>query len=130
MSPCAFFSTENPRGTVLISPKQLLNIIHRREFRNSEFRKKTKTNKRNRNLHDENNMILTQTGFHRKKCSKRVHIKTRQTCNSFSLLSFQEDCLLFFALFYYSLLYLKGGYATPVTPPPLPCRSANEISCV
>ena len=35
------------------------------------------------------------------------HIKTRQTCNSFSLLPFQKDCLLFFALFYYSLLFLK-----------------------
>ena len=34
--------------------------------------------------------------------STRVHIKTRQTCNSFSLLLFQEDCLLFFALFYNS----------------------------
>ena len=41
--------------------------------------------------------------------STRVHIKTRQTCNSFSLLPFQEDCLLFFffALFYYSLIFLK-----------------------
>ena len=37
----------------------------------------------------------------------REHIKTRQTCNSFSLLPFQKDCLLFFALFYYSLLFLK-----------------------
>ena len=35
--------------------------------------------------------------------STRVHIKTRQTCKSFSLLPFQEDCLLFFALFYYSI---------------------------
>ena len=26
----------------------------------------------------------------------RVQIKTRQRCNSFSLLPFQEDCLLFF----------------------------------
>ena len=48
----------------------------------------------------------------------RVHIKTRQTCNSFSLLPFQEDCLQFFALFYYSLLFSKGeGGATPVTAP-------------
>ena len=39
--------------------------------------------------------------------STRVHIKTRQTCNSFSLLPFQEDCLLFFALFYYSLLFFE-----------------------
>ena len=31
--------------------------------------------------------------------STRVHIKTRQKCYSFSLLPFQEDCLLFFALF-------------------------------
>ena len=58
--------------------------------------------------------------------SKRVYIKTRQTCNSFSLLPFQEDCLLFFfALFYYFLLFLKfekgGGVATPVPPldPPM-----------
>ena len=54
--------------------------------------------------------------------STRVHIKTRKTCNSFSLLPFQEDCLLIFALFYYSLLFLKferGGGATPYTPPPL-----------
>ena len=29
----------------------------------------------------------------------RVHVKTRHTCNSFSFLPFQEDCLLFFALF-------------------------------
>ena len=33
--------------------------------------------------------------------------KTRQTCNPFSLLPFQEDCLLFFALFYHSFLFLK-----------------------
>ena len=53
--------------------------------------------------------------------SSRVHIKTRQTCNSFSLLPFQEDCLLFFALFYYTLLFLKfekgGGGCNP--PPTL-----------
>ena len=58
--------------------------------------------------------------------STHVHIKTRQTCNSFSLLPFQEDCLLFFALVYYSLLFLKfegGGGATPVTP----SRSANDV---
>ena len=49
--------------------------------------------------------------------------KTRQTCNSFSPLPFQQDCLLIFALFYYSLLFLKleiggggGGAATPVFP--------------
>ena len=50
----------------------------------------------------------------------RVHIKSRQTCNSFSLLPFQENCHLFFALFYYSFLFLKfeRGVATPVTPPP------------
>ena len=53
--------------------------------------------------------------------------KTRQTCNSFSLLPFQENCLLFFALFYYSLLFLKfeRGVATPVFPPP--SRSANDM---
>ena len=52
--------------------------------------------------------------------STRVRIKTSQTCNSFSLLPFQGDCLLFFALFYYSILFLKfeRGIATPVTPPP------------
>ena len=53
--------------------------------------------------------------------STRVHIKTRQTCNSFSLLPFQEDCLLFFALFYYSLLFSKfdrGGGCNPCNPPP------------
>ena len=51
--------------------------------------------------------------------STRVHIKTRQTCNSFSLLPFQEDCIVFFALFNYSLLFLKfeRGGATPITPP-------------
>ena len=50
--------------------------------------------------------------------STLVHIKTRQTCNSFSLLPFEEDCLLFFALFYYSLLFLKfeRGVATPIIP--------------
>ena len=32
--------------------------------------------------------------------STRVYIKTRQRCNSFSLLPFQEDYLLFFALFF------------------------------
>ena len=45
--------------------------------------------------------------------STRVHIKTRQTCKSFSLLPFQEDCLLFFALFYYSLLLLKFERGQP-----------------
>ena len=57
---------------------------------------------------------------------KHVPIKTRQICNSFSLLLFQEDCLLFFALCYYSLLFLKfetEGGATPVNP----SRSANSI---
>ena len=53
--------------------------------------------------------------------SARVHIKTRQTCNSFSLLPFQKDFLLFFALFYYSLLFLKnekgGGGCNPSNPP-------------
>ena len=48
--------------------------------------------------------------------STRVHIKSRQTCNSFSLLPFQEGCLLFFVLFYYSLLFFKlerGGGCNP-----------------
>ena len=54
--------------------------------------------------------------------SSRVHIKTRQTCNSFSLLPFQEDCLLFLflsSLFYYSPLFLeiwKEG-CNPRNPP-------------
>ena len=67
--------------------------------------------------------------------STRVHIKTRQTCNSFSLLPFQEDCLLFFALFYYSLLFLfeRGGCNSrnplPLYPP-MYSRSVPEcISC-
>ena len=56
--------------------------------------------------------------------STHIHIKTRRTCNSFSLLTFQEDCLLFFALFDYSLLLLKGrGGCNPRNPP---SRSANE----
>ena len=53
--------------------------------------------------------------------SMHVHIKTRQTYNSFSLLPFQEDCLLFFALLYYSLLFLKferGRGCHPRNPPP------------
>ena len=53
--------------------------------------------------------------------STRVHIKTRQTCNTFSHLPFQKDCLLFFALFYHSLLFLKferGGLQPPYPPPP------------
>ena len=55
--------------------------------------------------------------------STRVHIKTRRTCNSFSL-PFQED-FFYFLLFYYSLLFLKfwrGGGATPRNPL---SRSAN-----
>ena len=46
--------------------------------------------------------------------------KTRQNCNSLSLLPFQENCLLFFALFN-SLLFLKferGGGCNPRIPPP------------
>ena len=51
--------------------------------------------------------------------STREHIKTRQTCNSFSLLPFQEDCLLFFALYYryYSLLFLKFERGGGLQPP-------------
>ena len=51
--------------------------------------------------------------------STSKHIKTKQTCNSFSRLPFQEDCHLFFALFYYPILFLKfeRGGANPVTPP-------------
>ena len=52
----------------------------------------------------------------------RVHIKTRQTCKSFCLLPFQEDCLLFLALFYYSLLIFEiwkgGGGCNARNPPP------------
>ena len=68
-------------------------------------------------------------GVEEEKCllihvSTHVHIKTTQTYNSFSLLTFQEDCLLFFALFDYSLLLLKGrGGCNPRNPP---SRSANE----
>ena len=49
--------------------------------------------------------------------STRVHIKTRQTCNSFSLLPFQVECPLFFALFYYSLLFLKFERGEGLQPP-------------
>ena len=82
------------------------------------------------------NFLKGRGGLRRKilkeKCllihvSTRVHIETRQSCNSFSLLPFQEDCLLFVAFFYYFLLFLKferGGVATPVTPP---SRSANGM---
>ena len=51
--------------------------------------------------------------------STHVHIKTRQTCNYFSLLPFQGDCLLFFALFYYSLLFLKFERGLQPRNPPL-----------
>ena len=56
----------------------------------------------------------------KRKILKEKCLLIHVTCNSFSLLLFQEYCLLFFALFYYSLLYLKfeRGGATPVTPPP------------
>ena len=63
--------------------------------------------------------------------------KTRQNCNSLSLLPFQENCLLFFALFY-SLLFLKfergGGVQPPYYPlpldPPMTCTfvPANPFS--
>ena len=50
--------------------------------------------------------------------STRVHLKTRQTCNSFSLFSFPEDCLIYF-LFCFNTFFEKGrGGAIPVTPPP------------
>ena len=59
----------------------------------------------------------------KKKCllihmSMREHIKTRQTCNSFSLLPFQDDCLLFFCFVLLLSLFFKfeRGVATPVTP--------------
>ena len=61
--------------------------------------------------------------------STRVHINTRQTCNSFPLFLFQEDCLLIFALFYYSLfMKFERGVATPVSPPTT--RTANGMSIV
>ena len=41
-------------------------------------------------------LLITRT------CIKACTHKTRQTCNAFSFLPIQEDCLLFFALFYYS----------------------------
>ena len=50
-----------------------------------------------------------------------IHVKTRQTCNSFSLLPFQEDFLLFITLFHF--WNLKGGFY----PPPPPSRSANAL---
>ena len=37
--------------------------------------------------------------------STRVHIKFRQTCNSFSLLPFQEDCLLFCFILLLSFIF-------------------------
>ena len=49
-----------------------------------------------------------------------THIRTRQTCNSFSFFLFMRIvfyCLLCLITLFY-LWYLKGG-ATPVTPPPL-----------
>ena len=52
--------------------------------------------------------------------------KTRQTCNSFSLLPFQEDCLLFFASFIFEIWKGGGGVATPVTP--LSIRQWNIIN--
>ena len=62
--------------------------------------------------------------FLKEKCllihvSTRVNIKTRQMFNSFSLLPFQEDCLLFFSLllsFIFEILK-GGGVATLVIPP-------------
>ena len=55
--------------------------------------------------------------------SSRVHIKTTQTCNSFSLLHFQENCLLFFCIvLLHSFIYdiwkeEGGGVATPIPRP-------------
>ena len=57
-----------------------------------------------------------------KHVSTSVHIKTRQTCNSFSLLPFQEDCLLFFCfdllLSFIFEIQRGGGGSTPSPPPP------------
>ena len=57
--------------------------------------------------------------------------KTIQTCNFSPHFPFQEDCLLFFALFSYSLLFLKfeggGGMCNPRNPP---SRSANDVYCI
>ena len=64
---------------------------------------------------------VEEENFGRKMFVDTRIISTRQTCNSFSLLPFQEDCLLFFALFYYSLLFFKfeRGGCNPRNPPPL-----------
>ena len=65
--------------------------------------------------------------------STRVHIKPGQICNSFSLLPFQEDCLLFL-LYFITLFYfwnLKGmGGATPITHPLDPPMSLSCLSCI
>ena len=64
--------------------------------------------------------------------STRVHIKTRQTYNSFSLLPFQEDCLLFCTLFYYSLFVLKFemGGCNPRNPPLDPPMYFTSKRCI
>ena len=54
--------------------------------------------------------------------STHVLIKTRQTCNSFFLLPFQEDCLFnFFFVLLLSFIFeiRKGGGCDPRNPPPL-----------
>ena len=57
--------------------------------------------------------------------SMHVHIKTRQTCNSFSLsLLFKK--IVFYILLCVLLLYLKGGGCNTRKPP---SRSANVYMC-
>ena len=52
-----------------------------------------------------------------------VHIKTRQTCNAFSLFPFQWECLLFLLFFLLSFIFeiWRGGYYPPLPPldPPM-----------
>ena len=49
----------------------------------------------------------------------RVHIKTRQTYNSSSLLPFQEDCFLFFLLYFNTLFYFWNLNPPPPLDPPM-----------
>ena len=55
-------------------------------------------------------------GLRRKNLNEKCLLIHVSTCNSFSLFPFQDDCLLFFALFDYSVLFLKferrGGGST------------------
>ena len=65
--------------------------------------------------------------------STRVHIKTRQTSNTFSLLSFQEDCLLFLLclITYNTHFYfwnLNGELQPPYPPPQIRQCTEHNIS--